>query len=475
MNDRMTSGSDALDVVLGGGLPRNAIILVMGAPGAGKTIMAQQWVFANATPERPALYLSTVSEPLEKLLRYGQTLSFFDPKAVGRSVWYEDLGGILRDHGLHGVLVRVRELIRVRQPAMIVIDSFKAMHPYAGRNGGFRPFLHDLAGMLSAFPATSVWVGEYEEDEIQRSPEFAVADAIIALKNVHSAERTSRALQVHKLRGGGFLAGTHSYRLSEDGITVYPRLADPADPRDYELRGERAPSGIQALDDMMEDGYRSGSSTLVAGPTGIGKTVMGLHFAFYAVNHGERAIIATMQEHPSQLERTASQFGWSVKADNLTLMYRSPVDLNVDQWVYELLDMMETTGARRVLLDSLADLQAAAPDEMRFREYLYSLLHRSSRHGTSLMMTYELPDLFGVSRLSDVAASHLSDNVVLLQYRDVAGATSRTLTVLKTRATDHESRVREFRIAADGIALVPASEAREPLRDFGAGQGAREV
>jgi circadian clock protein KaiC len=137
-------------------------------------------------------------------------------------------------------------------------------------------------------------------------------------------------------------------------------------------------------------------------------------------------------------------------------MYRSPVDLNVDQWVYELLDLIETTGASRVLLDSLADLQAAAPDEMRFREYLYSLLHRSSRQGTSLMMTYELPELFGVSKLSDVAASHMADNVVLLQYRGVTGLMSRTLTVLKTRATDHRSGVREFQIAAGGITLVPA-------------------
>ncbi|MFC6160264.1 ATPase domain-containing protein [Kribbella jiaozuonensis] len=455
----MTSGSDLLDVVLGGGLPRDAIILVMGAPGAGKTIFAQQWVFANATPEGSALYLSTVSEPLEKILRYGQTLSFFDPGAVGHSVWYEDLGGVLRDRGLPGVLERVRELIRVRRPAMIVIDSFKAMHPYAGRSGAFRPFLHDLAGMLSAFPATSLWVGEYQEDEIQRSPEFAVADAIIALKSVHSAERTSRSLQVHKLRGGGFLAGTHSYRLSEDGITVYPRLADPADARDYELHGERVPSGIRALDDMLDEGYWSGASTLVAGPTGIGKTLMGLHFIFHAVNQGDGAIIATMQEDPSQLERTASQFGWSVKSDNLTLMYRSPVDLNVDQWVYELLDMIETTGASRVLLDSLADLQAAAPDKTRFREYLYSLLHRSSRQGTSLMMTYELPELFGVSKLSDVAASHMADNVVLLQYKGATGEMSRTLTVLKTRATDHRSGVRDFQITADGIVLVPAQTA----------------
>src|SRR3982074_1982879 len=100
MTDRMTSGSGPLDIVLGGGLPRDAIPLVIGAPGSGKTMLAQQWMFANDGPERPALYLTTVSEPLEKLLRYGQTLSFFDVKAVGRSIWYEDLGVTLRDHGL---------------------------------------------------------------------------------------------------------------------------------------------------------------------------------------------------------------------------------------------------------------------------------------------------------------------------------------------------------------------------------------
>ncbi|MFF0341261.1 RAD55 family ATPase [Kribbella sp. NPDC004875] len=474
MNGRITSGSGPLDVVLGGGLPRDAIVLVMGAPGAGKTIFAQQWIFANATPERSALYLTTVSEPLEKVLRYGQTLSFFDPAAVGRSVWYEDLGRILRDHGLPGVLERVRELIRVRKPAMIVIDSFKAMHPYASRSGAFRPFLHDLAGMLSAFPATSLWVGEYQDDEIQRSPEFAVADAIIALKSVHSAERTSRALQVHKLRGGGYLAGTHSYRLSEDGITVYPRLADPADAGDtgdHDVQSVRIRSGIRALDDMLEDGLCAGSSTLVAGPTGTGKTLMGLHFVFQAVGQGDGAIIATMQEDPSQLERTASQFGWSVKDGNLTVMYRSPVDLNVDQWVYELLDTIETTGASRVLLDSLADLQAAAPDQIRFREYLYSLLHRSSRQGTSLMMTYELPELFGVSKISDVAASHMADNVVLLQYAGITGRMSRALTVLKTRAANHRSGVREFQITTEGIGLVPA----QSLSDFVPGQGTPHV
>ncbi|MGH3485961.1 MAG: RAD55 family ATPase, partial [Nocardioidaceae bacterium] len=214
-------------------------------------------------------------------------------------------------------------------------------------------------------------------------------------------------------------------------------------------------SGIQALDEMLKDGYWSGASTLVAGPTGIGKTLMGLHFVFHAVADGERAIIATTQEDPSQLERVARQFGWDVSSDRLTVMYRSPVDLDVDQCVHALLDMIEATGASRVLVDSLGDLQAAAADDARFREYLYSLLHRSSRRGTSVMLTYEVSELTGVNRLSDAAMSQLADNVVLLEYGQLGEAMTRYLTVLKTRAADHQSGSREFRITDDGLLLAP--------------------
>jgi circadian clock protein KaiC len=450
---RLASGNQQLDAILGGGFPAHAINLVVGPPGSGKTILAQQYVFHNASPERPAVYLTTVSEPLEKVLRYGQTMAFFDPAAVGRAVFYEDVGELLGTKGLSGVLERIDALVKEHRPGMLVVDSFKALSFYAADQGEFRRFLHSLSGRLSAFPVTSLWLGEYDRAELTTAPEFAVADAIVSLSSDRASQRELRVLQVLKLRGSGFLSGTHAYRLSAAGIEVFPRLADPVDPAAYPLPTERISSGIPVLDAMLTDGYWPGVATLVAGPSGAGKTLMGLHFVVSGARRGEPGIIASLQENPTQLERVAQGFGWSLAEDGIELLYRSPVDLYIDQWVYELLAAIERTGARRVLIDSLGDLAFAAGDQMRYREYLYSLVQRCSRLGVSLLMTYELPELFQLIRLSEVGVSHVSDNVVVLQYLRHQSELRRTLTVLKTRASLHQPQVREFTITPEGITL----------------------
>ncbi len=453
MSDRFSSGDRHLDAVLGGGLPGNALNLIIGLPGSGKTILAEQFLFHNASSERPGMYLSTVSEPLEKIVRYGQSLAFFDAEAIGTRVFFEDLGQTLNDGGLDDVLGRLRVLITERRPGVIAIDSFKALSAYAATPRAFRHFLHELAGSLTAVATTTFWVGEYDRDEIATAPEFAVADGIISLTTRREAERAIRHLEVLKLRGSGFMSGEHAYRIAPDGLHVFPRLAESIPVETYELQTERMSSGIPAIDQMLVDGYWPGASTMVAGPSGAGKTLMGLHFIFNGAATGQTGIIATLQENSTQLDRIVTGFGWSLDNESIDLMYRSPVDLYLDEWVYELLDLIERTGARRVFIDSLGDLRRAAVDELRFREYLYSLLQLCANQQISVMMSQEVPELFGISHISEEGISHISDNVILLQFVPRDAQLRRAVTVLKTRATRHDPDIREFKITPEGIVL----------------------
>lgn len=453
MSERLSSGQARLDGILHGGLPANAINLIIGAPGSGKTILVEQYVFYNATVERPALYLSTVSEPFDKVIRYGQSLEFFDAKAIGTRVLYEDLGDVLSDHGLAGVLTRIDDLIKEHHPGLVAIDSFKALHAFASDPSEFRRFLHNLAGRLTALAASSFWVGEYDASDSTLAPEFAVADAIIALGTTRTAERETRILQILKLRGSGFAAGEHAYRITAAGLCVFPRLADSLDSSDYALGSKRQSTGVDALDELLGDGYWPGSTTLVCGPSGVGKTLIGLHFIFQGAKRGQPGVIATLQENRTQLSRIVEGYGWSLESDGVHLMARSPVDVYIDEWVYELLDLIEKTGAKRVLIDSLADLYFTIGDPIRFREWMYSLTQRLVRKGVSLFMTLEVAELFEVTRISEHGMSHLSDNVLLLQYVRSDSHITRALAVLKTRASRHEPGVRTYEISAQGIVL----------------------
>ena len=453
MTDRLSSGSDRLDAVLGGGLPHNGIALIGGKPGSGKTILAQQFVFHNASADRPAIYLSTVSEPLDKILHYGQSLDFFDPSALGTKVFYEDLGRTLNEDGLAAALAFITDLLKRHRPGLIVIDSFRALQTYAADPGSFRGFLHELAARLSVLPITSFWVGEYGSADTSDDPEFAVADAILSLDTDREADRDRRVLSVIKVRGSGSMSGKHAYRLSQAGLDVFPRMADPVQLDRYGVDHERMSTGVPALDAMVSDGFYRGASTLLAGPSGIGKTLLALHFIFTGAQRGETGVIATFQENPTQLERILTGFGWSLDDSGIELMYRTPVDLYLDEWVYDLLDTMDRTGATRVAIDSLGDLRASGGDELRFREYIYSLLQRCARANVSVVMTQEVAELFGVPRLSEYGISHLSDNVILLQFLRGESQLKRALTVLKSRGSAHDPTTRQYEITTEGILL----------------------
>jgi circadian clock protein KaiC len=275
----------------------------------------------------------------------------------------------------------------------------------------------------------------------------------VSLSREERGVREFRYLQVLKLRGSDFMSGKHACRLTGDGIDVFPRLADPGDATAYPTGLARTSSGIAAVDVLVEDGFLSGSATLVAGPAGVGKTLMGMHWAFAGARAGEPSLIATFQENPSQLERILGGFGWSLEEKDVHLFYRSAVDLYIDEWMSLLLEQIERLGVRRVLVDSIGDLEMVAADQMRFREFAYSFVQRCTRSGVSVMFTMELRDMFLVRDLGEDALSRFADNVVLMQYVLHDTSLGRALTVIKSRGTRHDPHVYEFEITEDGVVL----------------------
>ena len=403
-----------------------------------------------------------MTEPLDKIVRYGQSLEFFEPAAIrDRRVIYEDLGDILtgvrHGEGSRAVFDEVLEtmdgFLKELHPGIVVIDSFKAFHAFAKDENEFRHFLHGLIGRLTAAATTTIWNAPYTREQAQEVAEFAAADGVISLDIQRRQGRELRVLSVLKLRGSGFLSGEHAYRISPAGLDVFPRLADHQDTSAYELSTDRVATGVPALDKMLGEGYWAGSSTLICGPSGVGKTLMGLHFIYQGAKTGQPGILATFQETENQLARIVKGYGWSINDEGVHLLSRSVVDMYIDEWVYELLDLIQKTGAKRIVIDSLVDLMVTAGDPLRFREWMYSLVQRCARKGISLMMIVEVPELFQLRKISEQGLSHLSDNVVLLQYVQDGSRLARAITVLKTRAAHHEPVAHRYEIGHNGLEL----------------------
>ena len=178
---RLSTGNAELDDILGGGFPANSINILMGEPGSGKTILAERLMFANAQDDRPILFLTTLSEPLEKVVRYLQQFRFFDESKIGTRIFYESIGDELVRDGIGMLVPRLKEAIKTRRPKLIVIDSFKALHDLSTSNTEVRLMLFELSGLLTAYETTAFLLGEYSDDQVSVFPEFAVADGMVEL------------------------------------------------------------------------------------------------------------------------------------------------------------------------------------------------------------------------------------------------------------------------------------------------------
>jgi circadian clock protein KaiC len=454
---RIKCGNPQADAILGGGFPPNSINIVMGQPGTGKTILAEQLLFHNASPDRPSLYATTLSEPLSKVLTYVQRFSFFEPDRLGTEIQYEDLGADLSQRGPDALIEWLDDAIKTRSPKIIVIDSFRALHDLGLSPDRMRRFISRLAALLSAYDVTAFLLGEYTQDDIRRYPEFAVADSIIELARQPLSTRDERYLRVIKLRGSAYREGQHAFRITSDGLELYPRLVAPRVPEQYDSRAERISTGVPGLDSLMGGGLFAGSTTLLVGMTGSGKTTMALQFALDGVKKGEKVMYINFQENPAQLRRSIASLGadpQKVEEQGLHLLYASPVELQIDSIVVEIFEAIKSGNVKRLVIDAVGDLAAAAADSQRLHDYLYSLIQHFAARGVTTLLTLESGEGFtgAATSLGDQRFSYMSDNLVYLAW-SADMASRRTLRIVKMRGSAHQYATREFTIGTDGARI----------------------
>lgn len=450
---RITTGNPQLDAILGGGFPANSINILMGEPGSGKTILAEHLIFANArTDDRPIVYLTTLSEPLEKVVRYLQDFGFFDAdKLATGAIIYESLGAELEADGIAALVPRLEEIIKSRSPRIVVIDSFKAIHDVSPSLPDMRRMLYQLSGLLTAYETTAFLIGEYSEDQVSVFPEFAVADGMVELARKKLGTRDERYLRVLKLRGSNYQEGLHAFRITPDGLDVFPRLTSPVLPLSYPLNEARLSTGVAGLDKMLDGGLWAGGAILLEGESGAGKTTMALQFILEGLQRGEPGLYVNFQENPIQLARTIRSLGIDLeeaRRKGLHLLYASPVELQIDSILVTLFRTIEERQIKRVALDAIGDLVGAATDLTRLYNYLYALVQHFVVRRIASVMTLETRP--GQSLMVGPITVQ-SDVIVRLQLDRRGDATRRTLQVVKARGTNHDLNAREFRITSNGV------------------------
>lgn len=443
-----------LDQILHGGLPAHSTTLISGGPGSGKTILASQIVFNNIRPPQKALFVSTISEPLGRILRYMQKFSFFQQDLIPETVIYEDIGpDLLEGNGARAVQ-RLEELLLQHQPEFLVIDSIRAMSALSDSPVNSRRNLFRLAALLTTLPCNTFLVGEYQSHEFASTVEASIVDNIILLDRRQVSVYEQRILTVEKLRGSNYIPGEHTFRITNNGISIFPRFTTPTTPAKYTPSRSYAPTGIPGMDDnLLPGGLLRGTTTLVVGDPGVGKTVTALHFLLNGIRQGDAGVYISFQEDPHQLAQIARNFGFDIQAltstNKLTLLYTSPVELNIDEHAQKMLTAIQQIHAQRVVIDSTGDLEAGAHGNTeRYFNFIYSLVQWFKDNGITALLTAEMSGLFGDEiTLTGRGVSHIADTLILLRYTELEGEIRRAITVLAARGSDHSKEVREYLIS----------------------------
>ncbi len=461
--NRLATGVPGLDEVLGGGLPEFSFNLIAGQPGCGKTTLAHQMMFALATPERPALYLTVLGEPPLKMLRYQQQFDFFDDTQINQAIRFVNLADDALAGDLDQVLKRIVTEVEAHAPALVFIDSFRSV-VLANTAAGDRPndlqqFMQQLGMLMTSWQATTFLIGEYFTDT-DANPVFTVADGLIWMRQSVQRNSMVRKLEIMKMRGQPTVPGLHSFRIGPEGIRVFAPVTCSAVALARPPVG-RLSMGNAELDDMLGGGMPRGYSVLVAGPSGSGKSMLAAAFLEEGARAGETGVIAAFEQHPDQARHQA--LAKLIDADRISLVDTRALDLSIDEIVLLIKAEIDRLKATRVVIDSLSGFELALAPTFRddFRESLARLVSALASTGVTVLMTSELEDRYTDLRFSPYGSAFLTDAIIVQRYIEVESRLRRVMAVVKVRASAHSDELREFSIDSQGIrigAMLPDQE-----------------
>lgn len=457
---KLATGVPGLDILLGGGLNEFSFNLITGAPGCGKTTLAHQIMFSLATTERRALFFTVLGEPPLKMLRYQQQYSFFDMEKVGTAIRYVNLAADLRAGDFSGVLERITKEVEDFAPSLVFVDSFRSViqtgKPGIEGMSDLQYFVQELGTRMTSWMATTFLIGEYQKSEIEANPIMTVADGTLALSQNHDQNAVVRKIRVVKMRGQAHMAGSHTFRITDAGLRIYPRLLPPlaSDHRagmEVDREPRRIPTGIPGLDELLHGGLPQGHSLLALGPTGCGKTIMGSKFLQAGVERGENGVIMLFEKGTSRLRN--AELAAMVQSGRVGVVETRYIDMTAEEFEDDLLVAIDRIGARRVVIDSLSEFSLYLAPECRrdLREAVFRILTSLAKKGVTVLVTVGLDDRSLDMNSARADLAYLTDALVAMRYAEVDGHVKRYMSVVKVRGSDHSHDLREYRITDEGI------------------------
>ncbi len=457
---RNATGIPGLDTLLQGGLFGGTVFIVQGPPGAGKTILANQFCFHHAKSGGKALYLTLLAEAHDRLLSLMTKMTFYDPAQVPSNLYYVSGFDALQENGLDGILQLLTSETARYGADLLVLDGLYVLEEFAGSDVAFRRFINDLSTWANMAAVTVILLTNSRG--MRPGPEHTMVDGWIELSIDTLEYRSIRDVQIRKYRGSDFVPGRHALAISDDGITVFPRLevtvgANPA----HGVFTGRLATGIDDLDAMVGGGLPRASSTLVLGATGIGKTTLGLHF-----------ISRSSAEQPGlffAFYETAERL--RLRADRLNLAFReacdrgfaevrwhAPLEQLLDKLGYDIIDRVKRQGIRRLVVDGVDALALSMVHPQRLALFLTALTNELRDLDVTTVYTMKLSRLMsGPSAISISKLSALAENVIFLRYQERDGRLQRLISVLKVGESDFENAIREFAVGNNGIAIGSAA------------------